>query len=166
MIYPSQFHKPHRLKTYDYSSHASYLLTFNVRDRKPLLSTVIDRGMYEPAAVSLKRIGRITEKYLQRIPVVYPHVLLENYVIMPDHVHLLLTILPEEDGKYRKRAGVDTIIRSTKTLITKEVGYSFWQPDFYDVIADSEELFLLCDKYIDENPAAWIEKHSDPFTVK
>ena len=166
MVFPSKFHKPHRLKTYDYSSPGSYLLTFNTDGRKRILSSVVYRGMYEPAAVRLTDIGIVTEKYLLRIPVVYPYVLLENYVIMPDHVHVLLTITQADEGAQIKRTGVDTIIRSTKTLITKELGYSVWQTDFYDVIADSEKLFLLCDKYIDDNPAAWLEKHDDPFVLK
>ena len=166
MVFPSKYHKPHRLKTYDYSSPGSYLLTFNTDGRKRILSSVVYRGMYEPATVELTDTGKITEKYLLRIPVVYPHVILENYVIMPDHVHVLLTIVPENNGEPIKRPGVDTMIRSTKTLITKELGFSIWQVDYYDVIADTEELFLLCDKYIDENPAAWLEKHDDPFDLK
>ena len=166
MVFPSQYRKPHRLKQFDYSSPCSYLLTFNTADRKPLLSKVRYRGMYEASDVVLTDIGRITERYLLRIPEVYPHILLENYVIMPDHVHVLLTILPEETEGQSKRAGVDTVIRSTKTLISKEIGKSIWQTDFYDVIADSERLFQLCDRYIDENPSSWIEKHDDPFAIK
>ena len=122
--------------------------------------------MYEPATVKLTNVGRIAEKYILRIPDVYPYVLLENYVIMPDHVHILLTITQTDEKAQNKRIGVDTVIRSTKTLITKELGFSVWQKDFYDVIADSERLFLLCDKYIDDNPAAWLEKHDDPFDLK
>ena len=122
--------------------------------------------MYEPATVKLTNVGRIAEKYILRIPDVYPYVLLENYVIMPDHVHILLTITQTDEKAQNKRIGVDTVIRSTKTLITKELGFSVWQKDFYDVIADSERLFLLCDKYIDDNPAAWLEKHDDPFVLK
>ena len=165
MVFPSKYHKLHRLTSFDYSSPGSYLLTFNTVDRKELLSTVVYRGMYEPATVRLTRIGKLTEKYILRIPDVYPNYVLDNYVIMPDHVHVLLTILQNDDPEKQTKS-VETVIRSTKTLITKELGYSIWQPDFYDVIADTEERFMICDKYIDENPAAWLEKHDDPFIPK
>lgn len=62
--------------------------------------------------------------------------------------------------------GTDKIIRATKAMITREIGRSIWQKDFYDVIADTEELFLRCDRYIDENPAAWIERHGEPTAPK
>ena len=157
-----KFHKPHRLKGFDYSSACSYLLTITTKGRAPILSRVVYRGMYEPSTVELLPCGMVTEKYLLRIPDVYPNVTLDNYVIMPDHVHILLTI--ERNDAENK--GTDKIIRATKAMITREIGRSIWQTDFYDVIADTEELFLRCDRYIDENPAAWIERHGEPTAPK
>ena len=157
-----KFHKPHRLKGFDYSSASSYLLTITTMGRAPILSKVVYNGLYEPATVELLPCGAVTEKYLLRIPDAYPNVTLDNYVIMPDHVHILLTI--ERNAPDNK--GTDKIIRATKAMITREIGHSIWQTDFYDVIADTEELFLRCDRYIDENPAAWIERHGEPNAPK
>ena len=156
------FHKPHRLQGFDYSSASSYLLTITTKGRAPVLSEIVYRGLYEPATVKLLPCGTVTEKYLLHIPDVYPNVTLDNYVIMPDHVHILLTI--ERNAPDNK--GTDKIIRATKAMITREIGRSIWQKDFYDVIADTEELFLRCDRYIDENPAAWIERHGEPTAPK
>ena len=142
------------------------MLTFDLKNRNQhLLSEVIDKGMYEPADVELKPYGRITEKYIKRIETVYQGVKVDNYVIMPNHVHLLLTIT-ERTPEYQKPKGnnislVATIVRSTKNMITREIGQSIWQTDFYDTIADTEEIFMRCDRYIDNNPAAWLEKHGE-----
>ena len=57
---------------------------------------------------------------------------------------------------------VSKIIQKTKAMVTKEIGYPIWQKDFYYVIADSEKRFSLCDRYIDDNPAAWLDKHAEP----
>ncbi len=149
------FRKPHRLKEYDYSAPGSYMLTFNTKDKNIPLSSVIPQGMFSPPIVELTKYGKIVEKYISRLPQVY-NVDLDNYVIMPDHVHVLLTIKPTD--KQGKRTGVDTMIRSTKTLISKEIGFSIWQLDFYDVVIETEKEFRIYDQYIDDNPAAWIDR--------
>ena len=160
-----KFHKPHRLPGFDYSSACSYLLTFNVKGRREVLSEVVSQGMYAPPLVKLLPCGVIIEKYLLRISEVYPNVTLDNYVIMPDHVHVLLTI--ERSGSSDPgQKGVDKMIRATKALATREIGYPIWQRDFYDVIADTEALFLRCDAYIDNNPAVWLEKNGEPESPK
>ena len=163
-----QFDKPHRLATFDYSSVCSYMLTFDLKNKEQhLLSEIVYQGMYQPPLVKLKPYGEITEKYIKRIATVYKGVEVDNYVIMPNHVHLLLSIV-ERDPAYEQPKGnnlsrIATIMRSTKNMITREIGRSIWQKDFYDTIADTEEIFMRCDKYIDDNPAAWLEKHGmDP----
>ena len=162
MVYPSQFRKPHRLKQYDYSSVNSYMLTFNTLPGSPALSEIIKSGEFAPPAVNLLPNGIITEKYILNIPRVYPGITLDNYVIMPDHVHILLTI--EIDGS--EKHSVAKIIQKTKTMITREIGLSVWQLDFYDVIADSEKIFMNCDQYIDNNPSVWLDKHGEPIAPK
>ena len=162
MVYPSQYRKPHRLKAYDYASANSYLITFNVLGRKQLLSEIKQEAEYTKPVVSLTAYGRTTEKYILNIPKVYEGVELDNVVIMPDHVHILLTLGWNTEHRY----DIATIIRATKRMITNEIGESIWQLDYYDVIADTPLLFERCDKYIDDNPAAWINKHAEPLTPK
>ncbi len=162
MIYPSSFHKQHRLRQYDYSSANSYLLSFNTKNRERILSFVSQPDKYKPPVVSLLPYGEIAQKYILRIPLVYPGVTVDNYVIMPDHIHLLLTIENIADHKY----DISRIIRTTKGKITKEIGDSIWQLDYYDVIADTEEIYRLCHDYIDNNPAVWLESKTEPIVPK
>ncbi len=161
------FDKPHRLPGFDYSSVGSYMLTFTTLGREPLLSEVVSQGMYQPPRVILKPCGEVTEKYIQRIESVYQGVKLENYVIMPDHVHLLLTIEEYIKPTRMDKPRISVIVGSTKAMITKEIGRQIWQADFYDTIADSEFLFRRCDQYIDDNPAAWLDRNGvEPFVPK
>ncbi len=162
---PADFRKPNRLKQYDYSSPGSYMLTFCVDGRKSILSEIIYNSMSESTEVHLTDIGNITDKYLKRIPIIYEHVTLDNYVIMPDHVHILLTLqMPSQHDA--KRAGVDIIIKSTKSQITREIGYPIWQKGFYDIVADTEERYYNCDNYISLNPFMWIKKGDEPIAPK
>ena len=96
-----------------------------------------------------------------RIPDAYDNVLIDNYVIMPDHVHVLLTLNAPRLNE-RSPVGVDTIIRSTKTLITREVGRSVWQKGFYDVIADTQKRYDNCYYYITANPYRWLADGKEP----
>ena len=161
------FDKPHRLPGFDYSSVGSYMLTFTTLGRKPVLSEVISQGIYQPPLVILKPYGQITEKYIQRIESVYHGVKVDNYVIMPDHVHLLLTIEEYVQPIRADKPRISVIIGSTKAMITKEIGRQIWQEDFYDTIADFDFLFRRCDQYIDDNPAAWLDRNGvEPFVPK
>ncbi len=153
-----KFRKPHRLAGFDYSSAASYFLTFNILDRKALLSEIKRESIFEPPVICLKSFGRITEKYILQIENHYSGVTLENYVIMPDHVHLLITVNNSSRPKNGSRSLVAGIIQALKSLITKEVGFKIWQLDFYDTVIDTEDLFLKYDAYIDNNPAVWLDR--------
>ena len=157
--FTSKFDKPHRLPRFDYSSVGSYMLTFNTLHRQQLLSDIVQNSIYEPPTVILKPLGLITEQYIQQIESHYKGVKVDNYVIMPDHVHLLLTIEQYIPPKRPDKPRVAVIIQQLKSIISKRWGQRIWQPDFYDVIADTEELFRRCDDYIDNNPAVWLERN-------
>ncbi len=135
------------------------MLTFNVLQRQRLLSDIVQNSIYEPPEVILKPLGILTEQCIQQIESHYEGVTVDNYVIMPDHVHLLLTINQYIPAERADKPRVSVIIQQLKSVITKQSGRKIWQPDFYDVIADTEFLFQRCDDYIDNNPAVWLEKN-------
>ena len=75
-----------RLQAYDYSAPGAYFVTFCTRDRAPVLGTV-GKASHRLPQIELTELGKSTEAYIHRIPVVYPGVRLDAYVIMPNHVH-------------------------------------------------------------------------------
>ncbi len=137
------------------------MITVSVAGMERILSEIIPQGPFESPEVRLTEIGKITDKYINRIPDSYKNVTIDNYVIMPDHVHILLTLhgLCQDD---ERNVSVDTIIRSTKTRITKDVGRSIWLKGFYDVIADTEKRYNNCYYYITANPVRWIIDGKEP----
>ena len=141
------------------------MLTFCADGMKMILCDIKSKGILETPEIRLTEIGMITDKYIKQIPDHYQNVVIDIYVIMPNHVHILLTI-NRSSPIGEKRIGVDTIIRSTKTLITKEIGYSVWQKGFHDVVVNSEQLYNNCYEYIRQNPTAWIWKSKEPFAPK
>ena len=77
--------KPNRLCEYDYSQNGAYFVTICTQDRKKILSSIVGDGFSVP-----KPCGIIAEEFIRQIHVKYPSVAVDNYVIMPDHIHLLL----------------------------------------------------------------------------
>ena len=149
-----------RLKGYDYGQTGSYFLTLCVKDRKPLLSSIhVGRGALTPPHVVLSPAGELAKQHIKSIHRVYSNVTVDRYVIMPNHVHLLVTLNDCNDtgGLRAARPTVHTIVKSFKRMVTRELGSSIWQTSFYDHIIRDEADFLNICRYIDENPAKWAE---------
>ena len=134
--------KRNRLEGYDYSQNGAYFITVCTRDKAPLLGRVIACSAQNTAYVSLTPLGLATERVLTRLSDV------EKYVIMPNHVHMLL-LLEEE------KHAVPRIMRYWKSMITREIGKSIWQRSYYDhTIRDQREYDLIWE-YIETNPLRW-----------
>ncbi len=156
-----------RLKGYDYSQNGCYFVTICVKDKKHLLGTVsVGRDAYIPPQVLLSETGRVVDKYIRNIDCVYENVTVENYVIMPNHVHLLILFYEEpcnNGGMRAPRPTLHTVVRSLKTMVTREIGYSVWQNSFYDRVIDSVEGYEEVWEYIEENPFKWIIGKGDDY---
>lgn len=149
--------KPLRLPEYDYHSNGAYFITVCTKDRKPILSKIsVGMTIGHPPDVVLTAFGRITENAIQNIETVYPFVHVDNYVIMPNHIHLLL-FLYCDDGRSMIVPTVSRIIQQLKGAVSKQIGRSIWQSRFYDHIIRTERDYREIYLYIDNNPARWAE---------
>ncbi len=140
--------KPNRLKNYDYSSQGAYFITICTLDRKCILSHIVGGDALIAPQTNLTHCGEIARKYIESMPGI------DKYVIMPNHIHLLIAI----DGPMKASAptiSVPNLIRSFKVLVSKEIGQSIWQRSFYDHIIRDEEDYLNHLRYIEDNPARW-----------
>ena len=117
-----------------------------------MLSSVIPaETVTDRAQILLTRTGEIVERYIRNIPCVYWGVELAKYVIMPNHVHLLL-FLGSQAG-----VSVPTVVRSLKRMVVKEVKKPIFQESYYDVIIRNDAMFQCEWAYIDNNPDKWVE---------
>jgi hypothetical protein len=69
----------------------------------------------------------------------------------------LIVVIQSNHGRAMRAPTVSTVINQTKGYVTKQVGYSIWQPRFHDHIIRNEADYQRIWKYIDENPARWNE---------
>lgn len=140
--------KPNRLKNYDYSSKGAYFITICTLDRKCILSRIVGGDALIAPQTNLTHCGEIARKYIESMPGI------DKYVIMPNHIHLLIAI----DGPMKASAptiSVPNLIRSFKVLVSKEIGQSIWQRSYHDHIIRDEEDYLNHLQYIENNPAKW-----------
>ena len=98
--------KPTRLKNFDYSSAGAYFITICIKDRKRILSDIIKPvgvGAFDDPLtpqIQLTEIGKITEKYLLSSENI-PGVKIDRYVVMPDHIHVIIFLYPDEYASYK-----------------------------------------------------------------
>ena len=86
-LYKNKYRIPSaRAQWWDYSADAAYYVTICTKDRTPHFGKVVDGVM------QLSEIGGMVQQYWLEIPVHFPFVLLDEYVVMPNHLHGILVI--------------------------------------------------------------------------
>lgn len=141
-----------RMKEYDYSQEGCYFITFCVKDHRCCLGKVYSsQDETESPKVELSQWGRIVSDVIERIPKAYKDVILDCYAVMPNHVHLLLTLGCDSNSS------IPTIVRGIKTLVTKTIGQSIWQDSYYDHVIRNEQGYKKVWEYVNSNAAKWLE---------
>ena len=160
--------KPTRLKKFDYNSVGTYFITICTQNRRSLLSRIVGTGVLDCPRTELTIYGKIADKYIKQLDDFYEHLSIEGYVIMPNHVHILLWIRdnnkPTDNGQSRTpvptnveraNSACSQFVSTFKRFCNKEYGENIWQSRFYDHIIRNREDYEEHIKYIYENPARW-----------
>lgn len=147
-----------RLPEYDYSQVGCYFITVCAEERKMLFWDSVGADIIRPDAPPLSACGMTVEQAILDIPVHYPQVTLHKWVVMPNHIHLLLQI-NEVGGRMisAPTRTISTMIGQMKRAASKGAGRPIWQKGFYDHVIRNEADFLIIWNYIDTNPARWAE---------
>ncbi len=155
-----QCRKQLRLNGYDYAQPGAYFVTVCTKNRERILGTVGADDHIGPY-VKLSEVGQVVDRYTRTVPG------MDRYVIMPDHVHMILRISAPNvlEGPVWSSAPVEAqvgkTIKTWKTLITKELQCSVWQRSYYDHIIRCEQDYCETVRYIEENPAKWYYNHKN-----
>ncbi len=173
--------KPLRLKNYDYSTPGAYFITICTHNKKNILSKIVaipENALYELLGHTVGAIhespeypepkltvqGRIVDDVLNNLPS-HLGVEIAQYVIMPNHIHLVVVIL---DGK---TWAIHESPLHTRSIISKTIGYikmntskeihrrcniqNIWQRGYHDHIIRDTNDYEKISKYIYENPLIW-----------
>ena len=181
--------KTTRLKGADYNRSGVVFLTICTKDRRCILSRIVGTGVLDGPRnesakherivgtgvldgpqVELTKYGRIAEKYIRQLNDFYEELSVENYVIMPNHIHLLLWVKGNENGASMTSVTdgpsgtpVPTVqnsipsrfVSTFKRFCNKEYGENIWQYRSNDHIIRNLQDYDEHLRYIYENPMHW-----------
>ena len=141
--------RKNRLENYDYSQNGAYFITICTKGRKKALSEIVG----DDAHIVPKPYGAIVEKYIRNAKEI------EKYVIMRDHIHMIIRIDNGTMWASSPTKKVSSIVRSIKILTTKEIGKPIFQRSYYDHIIRNQSDYNEIWEYIENNPKKWILTH-------
>lgn len=154
--------KHNRLNGYDYSSAGSYHITICTKDKKKVfwnnVGATCGRPQYE---YTLSAYGKIVDNEIKKIPDVYPAIKIDKYVVMPNHIHMIISVLSDEFGRPQVAPTIPRVIKQFKGSITKQIGFSVWQKGYNDHIIRGQQDYDETWQYIDENPLKWFLKKDE-----
>ena len=144
--------KPNRLEDFDYASPGAYFITICTTNREKLFWSNVGADIIRPQDIQLSMIGRITEQAILQIPDHYGHISVDKYCIMPDHIHLILYIESEIDGRIISAPTVSTVVGSMKRWVSRQIGRPVWQKSFYEHGIRNQRDYEEIWNYIENNP--------------
>lgn len=169
-----------RLQSWDYGNNGAYFITICTQHREHYFGEIVGNEM------QLNEIGNLAQQYWAEIPKQFPFIELENFVVMPNHIHGVLIInngsvlspppvetrliasLPVKppggitgDKNPMFHENISRVIRWYKGRCTFEIrkihsDFS-WQSRFHDHIIRNDESFERIQDYISNNPLNWKE---------
>lgn len=164
-----------RLRGYDYSSIGAYFITICTIDRGHFFGEIFDAEMV------LNPLGKYTHQCWTDIPQHFPFVTIDEFVVMPNHVHGIIIITEETNNHSSLQSSdplsspspvpfrspsktVGSIVRGFKIGVTKWARqnsniHDIWQPNYHDRIIKNERALNAIRNYIRNNPRKWMGEY-------
>ncbi len=149
-----------RLHDYDYSTSGAYFITICTANREKIFWDSRRGELCSPANLPLSDIGVIIDKEIQKLNTVYSTVRVDKYCIMPDHIHIILTIDTDADGRTQFAPTISRVMKQFKGSITKQIGKSIWQKSFYEHTIRNQRDYDEIWEYIQNNPLKYLLKQA------
>jgi REP element-mobilizing transposase RayT len=153
-----------RLREYDYSSNGYYFVTICTQHREHIFGEIVNGKM------ALSESGKIVDVWWRKIFVKYDYVLMDEYVIMPNHMHGIMVIVgagfprPQEIMYENRILGIGQIIAFFKYQTTKVMnvlqdmpGNRVWQRNYYERVIRCGAELKNARQYIIDNPRKWVD---------
>ena len=127
------YRQPLRLRHYDYRENGYYFVTLCTKNRMPRFATFVAKAL--------------VQQHLEQIPRFFPGVSIDQSVVMPDHLHLILVFQSSEKPLSR-------VIQVFKSWVTRAwgLGQSIWQSNYYEHVIRNEAALRKIREYIVNNP--------------
>ena len=156
-----------RLRYYDYSAQGRYFVTICTNNRECLFGRVADN------ATILNQNGAIIQKIWNDLPNRYDGIILDAFVVMPNHVHGIIEIIGCADPIVGAIHALPLQVKRRQMLFPKIIGYfkmnsakhinelrhcsdvSVWQRNYYEHVIRNNASLDRIRNYIINNPSNW-----------
>jgi putative transposase len=155
-----------RLKGHDYSQPGHYFITMVTKNRKCIFGKIQDHQMI------YSTMGEIAKEEWLRSFEIRSEMICKNWVIMPNHIHAIVTITKYPDSNlqrilntgiaFRAPRSVSSFVAGFKSSVTTRIntyyntaGNPIWQERFHDHIIRDENAYHKIRNYIENNPRMW-----------
>ena len=164
-----------RLRGYDYSQVGAYFVTICTHDRACIFGNITDGEM------RLNEIGQIAAEEWTKSERVRDEIELDEWVIMPNHLHGIVWITANHDSRNVGATGrsplpsgpkprsLGAMVAGFKSAATKRInavlgtpGAPFWQRNYYEHVIRNEDTLDRVRQYIRDNPSKWPDDPDNP----
>ncbi len=172
-----------RLSGYDYTQSGAYFLTLVTHQRQLLFGEICSTD------VQLNALGMIVMEEWNHTPIIRKEIELDEFVIMPNHIHGIIQILESGAGirvtpvgalgggevgahgraPLRLPKSVGSFVAGFKSVVTKRInlvrgtpGFPVWQRNYYEHVIRDEDDLARIRAYIQANPFSWKVDNENP----
>ena len=148
-----------RLKQYDYSTAGAYFITICTQNHRCLLSRIVrSECADDPVKLRYSDYGKIAAEQFALLEKRFPSLTVDRYVIMPNHIHMILMLEAAEHGE--NSPTVMEIVCAYTSLVTRECKKcrpidKLFQTSFYEHVIRGQKDYLETAEYIVNNPKQW-----------
>ena len=159
-----------RLKEYDYNTSGYYFITICTKNKAKILWDIVGTGVLDGPKTKLSEYGEIADQQIKIMSDFYDYISVDKYVIMPNHIHLILHVHSGPSGRPKNgpsgrpvpttpstNSAVSKFVGTFKRFCNRKYGKNIWQSRSYDHIIRGEQDYKEIWEYIEENPAKWRE---------
>ena len=154
------FHKNIRMKDWDYSQSAVYMVTICIADRTHRLGFISEADEAQPGSA-----GKMVSQEVLALAERHDQVELDQFVIMPNHIHPLVGVnlsitetdpitLPSLIGELKSRT-TNRYIKGVRMGLLPPFDKKLWQDGYYETVMRDERMTEERRNYIINNPANW-----------
>ena len=150
--------KQNRIENYDYATCGAYFVTICTVNREKIFwNNLVGADIIRPQNVPLSQTGEIVQQGILQVAEHYENVVVDQYCIMPDHVHLILRIESDEGGRMVSAPTISTVVGSLKRWVSRQIGKPIWQKSFYDHAIRNQRDYEEIWQYIENNPLKYAQ---------
>jgi REP element-mobilizing transposase RayT len=160
-----------RLPHFDYRTDGAYFITICVQGRRTVFGDVLNAHLVPST------LGEMVSNVVMNLPKFYPVVEIDEFVVMPNHIHAIMwldnsAIGDDRGGQARRpaptgRMSMSDVVQRFKSFTTNQAakmgaGPVLWQRNFYEHVIRDDAGLTMVREYIRSNPQRWDEDRENP----